>query len=178
MLGLPRRLVVDEDVLAEHYYTLSRQYHPDFHQGLSAPERLLSLQRSAAVNDAYTCLGDPIARGKWWIERMGEKLGDDMNVPPEMAMVVFEAQDEIEDLGRSADESATEKVHARRASVDDMLTSLVARLAANFAEWDKLPDAETDAALTTELKVALAEISYAETLKRDIERALRNASVV
>ena len=62
VFGLPRRLAIDADELQRRFYALSRQHHPDFHQGATAEEQAKALESSALVNAAYRTLRDPIAR--------------------------------------------------------------------------------------------------------------------
>ena len=60
VFGLERRLAVDPAALQRRFYELSRQWHPDFHQGKSEAEQARALEESARVNAAYRALRDPI----------------------------------------------------------------------------------------------------------------------
>jgi len=174
VLGLPRRLVVDQDQLSRHYYRLSRTYHPDFHQKGTPAERIASLRRTAAVNDAHKTLRDPVARGRWWLESHGRKLGDSPQVPPELAMLVLEVQEVLENLRQSQDSALAEQVHARNDEIKDELNRRMEMLEDHFARWDTLPEGASPEPLLDELAALLAEISYLKTLRRDVDRTLES----
>jgi molecular chaperone HscB len=177
VLGLPRRLVIDERKLADHYYRLSRLYHPDFHQSGTPAERLASLRRTAAVNDAYKTLRDPVARGRWWLERHGRKLGSSPEVPPDLAALVFDVQEMLEGLREDPDEKARQTADKRRAEVEAERYKRLAALSRIFKDWDARGDGAPVAELLEELQHTLAEISYLTTLLRDIDRALEETGV-
>lgn len=170
VLGLPRRLVLDQDALSRHYYALSRKYHPDFHQSGSAAERVASLRRTAAVNEAHKTLRDPVARGRWWLEFHGHRLGTNPSVPPDLAMLVFEVQEALESLRDEPEGSVRDEVRERRREVEAESTARLSALEANFGKWDALLDGGSREPLLEELRTLLAEISYLNTLLRDIDR--------
>jgi molecular chaperone HscB len=171
VLGLPRRLVVDRAELEERYHAASRAVHPDRHQATSERNRALSLAASAAVNRAYRTLRDPVARGRYWLELHGAPLGERNNqVPPALAALVFETQEQLEALrdgGGTAEHRAVDTV---RGELDERVRGLVAELEARYAAWDTADAAA--AAVLDELKRRLSEIAYLSTLQEDIEEAL------
>lgn len=177
VLGMPRSLVVDTERLSKHYYRLSREYHPDFHQTGSAAERLASLRRTAAVNDAYQTLRDPVARGRWWLGFRGGALGSTPQVPTDLAVLVFEVQDVLERARSEQDESVMEEVRASEHMVGVERQKRLDALKRNFTAWDALPEEGSDDALLGELATLLAEISYLTTLARDIGKTLENVSL-
>ncbi|MDR4471216.1 MAG: hypothetical protein MRJ92_00755 [Nitrospira sp.] len=42
--GLPRRLLIDTNILETKFYELSRAFHPDFYQNKSDAEQTISLE--------------------------------------------------------------------------------------------------------------------------------------
>lgn len=170
LLGVERSLVVDPAVLERRYHDLARTVHPDRHQLGDARGVELAVQATAALNRAYRTLRDPIARGRYWLAQHGMPLGEDNNrVPPGLAALVFDVQEQLEEL-RGAPESAgvraaVETVRAElKARLDAELTALEAR----YQEWQ----APTDEATLAELKGRLTEIAYLKTLLGDVEQAL------
>lgn len=65
ILGLPRRYHVDVDAVEAAYRALARQVHPDRFAGKPAVERRMSLQWTAALNEARRVLKDPVRRAYW-----------------------------------------------------------------------------------------------------------------
>ena len=87
------------EVLQRRYYELHRQLHPDRYQTGPQGARSASLRNTAAVNRAYRTLRDPVERGEYWLTLHGETLGANNNrVPPELAALVFEVQEKLEEL--------------------------------------------------------------------------------
>src|SRR5262245_26660019 len=118
-LGLPRGLVVVRDDLERRYHEASRAIHPDRHQTAGERDQELSLAASSMVNRAYRTLRDPVARGRYWLELHGTPLGARNNqVPPELAALVFETQEELEELRRTRGAAERRAVATVRADLD------------------------------------------------------------
>jgi molecular chaperone HscB len=172
VLGLKRRLVVEPDDLERRYHEASRAVHPDRHQTAGEPDRTFSLAASAAVNRAYRTLRDPIARGRYWLELHGTPLGERNNqVPPALAELVFETQEQLAELRGASDPAAARRgIESALAGLDERLRGLVAELEARYAAWDgaggEIPDA------LAELKRRLSEIAYLNTLRDDVDETL------
>jgi molecular chaperone HscB len=167
VLGLPRELAVDVEDLERRYHAASRTVHPDRYVTAGARELELSVAASAAVNRAYRTLKDPIARGRYWLELHGRRLGDSgPRVPPEIAAEVFETQEKLEELRGARDgaaEALKREVGVLRAAFDDRLNALRDRLARDY-EGPETPSLD-------ELRQRLSEIAYLRTLLGDIEDA-------
>jgi molecular chaperone HscB len=172
--SLPRKLVLDTSALERVYHELSRQIHPDrFAQG-SARLRDASLRSTALLTRSYRTLRDPIARGLYWLELQGEKLAENnKTVPPDLAELVFEVQDELSELrGAGSDlPRLRERTRARRAELETAINGLLHDLARNFERWDAGGDPQP---LGAELKTVLSKIAYLRTLIRDVDRELEN----
>ena len=180
LFGLARHPRLDEQALAQTYYELSRQLHPDLHQTGTAQEQEASLQNTALVNRAYRTLRDPVQRGRYWLALNGEPLGKENNkVPPALALFVFEVQEKLAAVreARPAETEGTQDALAGlraeltqvRDDLDDRMRDLQHRLAANFSKWGQ---ADGSSALLSELKRVLSEMAYLRTLTRDVEKAL------
>ncbi len=176
VLGLPRHLVIDPAALQRRYYTLHRRLHPDLYQTGPQPARQASLRNTAAVNRAYRSLRDPVDRGLYWLTLQGESLGSNNNrVPPDLATLVFELQERLEELraardGNGAAQQLVGEIAAARVELAERQHALLRQLEGNFAHWDAGDaDART---LTRELKAILAALAYLGALIRDVEKEL------
>jgi molecular chaperone HscB len=177
VLGLPRQLVIDLEALQQRYYELHRQLHPDLHQTGPQAARQASLRNTAAVNRAYRTLRDPIDRGEYWLALLGEGLGANNNrVPPELAALVFEVQEKLEELreARKSDAATAlkDEVSQIRTELAERQDMLLRQLHDNYARWDA--DGENIATLTRELKELLSALAYLGTLMRDVEKELES----
>jgi len=177
VLGVPRRLVIDLEALQRRYYELHRQMHPDLHQTGPQAARQASLRNTAAVNRAYRTLRDPIDRGEYWLALLGEGLGTNNNrVPPELAALVFEVQEKLEEL-RDARRDGTaaplrEELGQIRGELAERRDGLLHALHENYACWDA--DAADAGALTRSLKELLSALAYLGTLMRDVDKELES----
>jgi molecular chaperone HscB len=177
-LGLPRKLIIDTSALEAAYHDLGRKIHPDRYASSAPNVRALSLAGTALLTRSYRTLRDPIARGLYWLELGGEKLGENnKQVPPELAETVFEVQEQLADLRRASGDAAIElqsEIEKRRAELSSTMDDLGAHLARNFSRWDVSVSNNGDArkGLVAELKTILSRIAYLRTLLRDIDRGL------
>src|SRR5215468_8622736 len=173
VLGLRRRLVVHPDDLERRYHDASRAVHPDRHQTAGERDRTLSLSASAAVNRAYRTLRDLVARGRYWLELHGTPLGERNNqVPPALAELVFETQEQLAELRDASDPAAARRgVQAAHADLSERLQALGTEVEQRYAAWDAAGEADTPDALA-DLKRRLSDIAYLRTLLDDVEEAL------
>jgi molecular chaperone HscB len=176
-LGLARKLTIDLGALERRYHELSRKLHPDRFASKGPKVRDASLRATATLTRSYRTLRDSVARGLYWLELNGEKLADNnKRVPPELAELVFEVQEQLAEMQLASDpeaahERATE-IAARRVELQFKMDEMLAGLDRNFAKWDQPADEKT---LTLELKAILSNIAYLRTLIRDVDRALENS---
>jgi hypothetical protein len=135
------------------------------------------VRATATLTRSYRTLRDPVARGLYWLELRGEKLAENnKRVPPEVAELVFEVQEQIAEMQLVSDpEAAVERaaeIAARRVQLQFTMDESLAELERHFAKWDQLADEKK---LTLELKTILSNIAYLRTLIRDVDRALENS---
>jgi molecular chaperone HscB len=175
VLGIPRRLLVDREALQFRYYQLHRRLHPDLYQTGPQAARVASLRNTATVNRAYRTMRDPIDRGLYWLALQGESVGRNNNrVPPELAELVFEIQEKLEEFraARSANGSAAlaAEIGEAHAELAERRAELLKRLDENYTRWDA--GADDPAALTRDLKAILSALAYIGTLIRNVEKEL------
>ncbi len=177
VFGLARDPMLDEQALANTYYDLSRQLHPDLHQTGAAEEQEASLQNTAVLNRAYRTLRNPVQRGQYWLELNGEQLGKKNNkVPPDLALLVFEVQEKLAAVREASTTGIDDALAGLKAELtqvrddlDERMQGLQQKLAANFSKWEQ---ADTSSELLSELKRVLSDMAYLRTLTRDVEKAL------
>jgi molecular chaperone HscB len=171
VLGMPRSLRIDPAELERRYHEASRAVHPDRHQTAEAREQSMSLTASAAVNRAYRMLRDPVARGRYWLELHGARLGEANNrVPPALAAEVFEAQEKLEEFRAAPPGPARD---AAAAEVREVRDAVGGRLRRMKQELEQLYAGGADGdALLNDLKRRLTEIAYLNTLLGDVEATL------
>ena len=101
-----------------------------------------SVRATATLTRSYRTLRDPVARGLYWLEQNGEKLAENnKRVPPEVAELVFEVQEQLAEMQLASDpevavERATE-IAARRVELQFTMDERLAALDRHFAKWDR-----------------------------------------
>jgi molecular chaperone HscB len=176
-LGLPRRLNINTKQLENLYHELGRRVHPDRFANSAGALRDASLTTTALLTRAFRTLRDPVGRGLYWLELHGEKLAtDNQRVPPELAELIFEVQELLEELRNSqaagdvAKERLQLQVVGQRQAVDEALGDALAELERNFTKWDSGVSESAESIVA--LKRILSRINYLRTLIRDMDREL------
>lgn len=173
VLGLPDHPGIDLQALKEIWYQLTRRLHPDRFPEATPEELRASVTSSALLNSAWQTLQDPEARGRWWLARNAEPLGKNNNqVPPALAALVFEVQEEMQDVAEESGKTRA-NLQQRLEQLKDRDASERDRIETLLREWPDSSQKQSNQLAT--LKNALSELSYLATLVRDIRRALKEA---
>lgn len=179
VFGLPRKLTVDADALQRRFYELSREHHPDFHQGTDAVRQAEALARSALVNRAYRALRDPLPRVEYLIaleegREVREGASEKPKAPRELLQEMLEVQEALEEAraagmtGEGAD-----RVREERARLEARYAAEAEAIAGRAAEWDRLVDGGGDRKPLLEwFKQRLATRAYLRTVIDDLSDAL------
>jgi molecular chaperone HscB len=181
-LGLPRKLRIDEAELEKTYYTLSRQFHPDYFMNANAREQQASVERSSMLNDAYRVLRDPVKRAKYLLSFYGYREAE-KKAPPDLLEEVFELNMQIEELKSAKKMADADELTEARAALEDALRSLEKniakideRLFALFDEWDRAADESSQEdqrkSALDRISELLSHRSYVQNLVRDIKEEL------
>ena len=169
LLGLPRQPVVDLKQLQANYYDRTRLHHPDRHASDGHAVRESATLATAALNQGYRTLREPLARARYWLEREGEALRDNENrVPAALTALYFETQEIIEE--NQGPPVAPDPLQSQRATLTAKRAELMTALEANFAKWSATSSPR--ATLRTELREIVLQLSYLDKLIADVERAL------
>jgi molecular chaperone HscB len=179
---LPRKLGVDGEALQRRFYELSRQHHPDFHQGAGAERQAEVLGQSALVNRAYRALREPLARAEYLIaleEGRGTREGatDKPKAPRELLEEMMEVQEALEEAkaaqGTNLAGEAGARLREERGRLEGRYVAEAAAVIARFPEWDRLVDEGGDRRPLLEwFKQRLATRAYLRTVIDDLSDAL------
>jgi len=179
VFGLPRKLGVDGEALRRRFYELSRQHHPDFHQGVDAERQAEVLDQSALVNRAYRALREPLARVEYLIAlEEGREVREGAPAKPkaprellEEMMEVQEALEEAKAEGLGGDAGARLREERRR--LEERYAAEATAVVGRTGEWDRLVDEGGDHRPLLEwFKQRLATRAYLRTVIGDLSDAL------
>jgi molecular chaperone HscB len=179
VFGLPRKLTVDGEALQRRFYDLSRQHHPDFHQGAGAARQAEALAESALINRAYRALRDPLARVEYLIaleegREVREGASDKPKAPRELLQEMLEVQEAIEEArAQGLGGEAAERLRGERRRLEERYAAEAEAIVARSGEWDRLVDGRGDRRPLLEwFKQRLATRAYLRTVIDDLSDAL------
>lgn len=100
MFNVPVQFALDSADLQQRYRQLQQTLHPDRFANASERDRLLAVQRSAQLNDAYTTLRSPLARAEYLLHLQGIDLAHEQTTvrDPEFLMAQMAWRERLEEL--------------------------------------------------------------------------------
>ena len=179
VFGLPRKLTVDGAALQRRFYELSREHHPDFHQGAAPEQQAETLARSALVNRAYRALRDPLPRVEYLTaleegREVREGATDKPRAPRELLQEMLEVQEALEEAkAEGMSPAAGERLREERARLEARHAAEANAIVGRAGEWDRLVEEGGDRkALLEWFKQRLATRAYLRTVIDDLTEAL------
>jgi len=103
LLGLAPTFQLDAAELERSYLERSREVHPDRFASAPAGERVVALQRSMAVNEAYKTLKRPVKRAEYLLGRHGVAIGSNERLDPAFLAEVLELREELAEARQAGD---------------------------------------------------------------------------
>lgn len=178
VFGLPRRLVLDEAELQRRFYELSRQHHPDFHQGVSPDEQARVLETSARVNAAYRTLRDPIRRVEYLVRLGSAPQAQNvesvtLKAPAGLLAEMFEIQEALQEAkAGELDETGRVALQGQRAALEVRYREEEARIRGPLSQsWDGASQTDRPRVLAA-CREALATRAYLRTVIDDLAQVL------
>ncbi|MCL1066338.1 co-chaperone HscB [Shewanella olleyana] len=151
---------IDTANLAERYRELQRAVHPDKFANESEQQKLLSVQRTAQVNDGYQTLKNPLRRAEHMLSLRGIDISHETTTVKDTAFLMqqMEWRESLEDIkdSQQADESIDD-LYQSFADFEKTLSQLLAQLLAvdteenNFSAADQIRKLKFMAKLQDEL---------------------------
>lgn len=139
LFGLPQKYEVDPRELEEKYITISRNIHPDKYAVAGPEMQAFALRASAAVNNAYAVLRDPIHRAEYLLESAGGPSATlNKQVPPDMLGEIMMLREGIEEAKAGGDQQSLDairrQIEVRRSATQTRITELCRDLAGSSDE--------------------------------------------
>ena len=166
-LGLPRRFSVDPAAVEREYLARSREVHPDFHRLGSSAEQRASLELSAALNEAYLTLKDPVRRAEYLLTLLGGPTAQEgKNLDQAFLMDMLDLRERIEAARAAADRA---EVAAIEGELSAMQADRVRQAAGLFDRLDELPQGHPNRqGLLAEIRRGLNAVKTIQSLLRDL----------
>jgi len=141
LFKFPPTFDIDTAVLADRYRELQRAVHPDKFANDTEQQRLLSVQRTAQVNDGYQTLKDPIRRAEHMLSLRGIDLSHETTTVKDTAFLMqqMEWREALEDIRESTDHQASiNELYDSFADYRLKLTKLLAAQLSSGSDEDAL----------------------------------------
>jgi molecular chaperone HscB len=109
LFELPVSFDIDLQDLSQRYRELQRVVHPDKFVNASDHERRLSVEKAAAINEAYQVLKLPQRRARYMLELQSVSFDDekDIAVDPAFLMEQIELREALGELSQTSDPMAS-----------------------------------------------------------------------
>lgn len=120
-LGLPRAYAIDRDALEDAYLSLAQKWHPDRFAGADSGQRRAAMETSAAVNEGYRVLRDPVRRAEYLCKLHGVDVdsSDERGGAPKMDQAFLIEMIERREQVADARDGGADALRRLRGSVDD-----------------------------------------------------------
>ncbi|OCG06998.1 Fe-S protein assembly co-chaperone HscB [Gilliamella sp. wkB178] len=131
LFELPTQLPVDTTILTKHYQQLQRQYHPDNFASVNDNEKVLIIQKSAMINDAYKILKNPITAAEYFLSLQGFDVSTEQNIihDADFLLEQFSLRERLDNIENQDDFDLLDDFHAEivecRKNVYDQLLQYI-----------------------------------------------------
>ena len=159
LFGLPTQFQLDGSLLSSQFRELQKRFHPDNFATASERDRLMSVQKTAEINDANQILKSPISRAEYLLSLNGVELRGEQQTlqDPMFLMEQMELREELEAITDNSDaesalfdfDSKVEKMYKQH------LIQVEQEL--NSEQWDRAAD-------------TVRKLKFIAKLKNEIER--------
>lgn len=163
LFELPISFDVDLSELSQRYRELQRVAHPDKFVNASDRERLLSVEKAAAINEAYQVLKSPQRRARYMLELQSVSFDDekDTALDPSFLMEQIELREALGELNQTADPIAS--LNEIMFDIKKRITNIIEELAAGLA-LDNLDDVQK-----SNLKSLIHKMQFLNKLQEEAE---------
>jgi molecular chaperone HscB len=166
LFNIPVSFDVDLSVLPQTYQQLQRLTHPDKFASGSEQEKLVSIQKNAQVNDAYSILKSPLSRAEYLLSLRGIDLQHEQQTIKDTAFLMqqMEWREELAEIADQTDPlSALESLEGEiNLRIKSDLTQL-----SHLLESEQIKAEESAADMIRQLKFSYKMLSEIE-LKEDM----------
>ena len=163
LFELPVSFEIDLQDLSQRYRELQRVVHPDKFVNASDRERRLSVEKAAAINEAYQILKTPQRRARYMLELQSVSFDDenDTALDPAFLMEQIELREALSELSQSDDPMA---------SLNNIMADIKKRITAVlFAIREGLEQEQLDDAQKNSLKQLIHKMQFLNKLQQEAE---------
>jgi molecular chaperone HscB len=131
--GIPESFSMDEAALKKKFYTLSKEYHPDFYANESEEKQQEILELSTINNKAYKVLSDPYRRMEYILQEHNLLTGDKYQLAPDFLMEMMEINEALMEVD---DAAQLDPIKTQIADSEDELNSKLSSAISSYQTAD------------------------------------------
>ncbi len=179
LFGLEEKLTLDVKLLQKQFYALSREVHPDFHQGGTKAEQSQSLETSSLLNQAFLTLKD---KEKRLLYVLGLHLGEiteaeKKQTPPELLMELMEVREQLEEHKHAPTETLRTSLLAALSDLQSRQNECENEIDRLCVQFDSEPNADKRKAILSDIRQIVLKKNFLRSLARTIDSELNPAEV-
>jgi molecular chaperone HscB len=145
LFKIPISFEVDQKLLTQRYYALSRENHPDKYTLKSTEEQLQALQLSTEINNGFKILRDRQKRIKYLLEFLGVKFIEGADkVSQDFLMEIMDINEELMEYQFDPDPNkkaaVLKSIEAMETSLSDRITPIMAGIEFQNPDMKALAD--------------------------------------
>ncbi|MBY6063787.1 co-chaperone HscB [Pseudidiomarina sediminum] len=162
LFGLAEAYSIDLAELQQRYRKLQQALHPDRFANASERDKLLAVQRTSQLNDAYQTLRNPLTRAEYILSLRGVDMQHEQKTlqDPEFLMAQMEWRERLETL--AGDDFAA--MDAAYKELDEQTQALQQALESDLQAGADEPAADT-----------VRKLKFMQKLRRELEEIEDNA---
>ena len=155
VLGLPRKYHLSMEEAEQRFRELSKQLHPDRFAKAAPRERLMAVQKTTELNDAWRVLRDPVKRAEYLSKVEGFDVADEkgsVKASPALLMEMMEKNEELVEAKAAGDAA---RIAGLVREVESARQAALAKAGALFEKYDA-----GDRSVLGEIAQALVALRY------------------
>ena len=138
LFGLDVSFDIDNKALSDRYRELQRTVHPDKYANASEKERLLAMQKTTHINEAYQTLKNPHDRARYLLYLQGIEINDKaMIMDSDFLMKQMALHEELADIKH------IDSLNAFLSRIEKQITHLIDTLSQQFSQKNYQQASET-----------------------------------
>lgn len=166
LFSLPESFNIDVKLLRENYRSLQSRYHPDQYSSASESGKLVAVQMSSLLNDAFTVLSNPVKRANYILQLSGVNLNEDRQIDSSILIEQIAFRERLEELKKCEDS----KKESELLLFQQEIKKLFHEGCLDFSQCHEKKDASSG--YLNEMKQALSKMLFLDKLLMEIELAL------
>ncbi len=135
LFDIPVQLKPPVSALKARFFSLSRQFHPDFHSQSEESLKMEMLEKSSQLNKAWKVFQDPDETLKYVLQLKGLLVEEEKySLPPAFLMEMLEINEQVADAKMEGDQGAVDSARKAIEQLENDIYEPVKAIIENYQE--------------------------------------------